>query len=381
MARVAVARWSEALTDSACHLRAKTRTLEGGGGATWSIGGARSTTWRAWWKSVLKRHPWSHSVDASQPSRLVSRTQHILVQGTALLAMLFVVLRMFSKRDVECCIDYKEYLGCGPANAVDSECHGYTTCGDLYDAHESGVLAEAQSLPSFDCDAFPRDQLRDHILVLAIALAVMQLLSAMLTLLYTIGGAPRVPQHLVRRRPRPFYIGLACACCGVQDALNALMHETEEIWDTRRVAQALKPLFRPFRWAVQRVHAAVWQTSAAQVVNARLLGQPRDVDRLSLQCAHLLSTATCVTIILIESTYGVAERDKLAIDVPHALWTSWGLIVIVNYLLLPLMIGIVTVFIVDRVKRAQETSKGRKGCMAWYESYISKNLNASYSVA
>eukprot|EP00854_Cymbomonas_tetramitiformis_P002966 gene2966-3782_t len=91
----------------------------------------------------------------------------------------------------------KEYLGCHSA-LEQQPCWGALTCQELYQARDAKALPEHLAAEGFECTAFPsNDRVADRVWVAIIVVGIMFPVNQALQLLFTHGGAPQAPRHIV----------------------------------------------------------------------------------------------------------------------------------------------------------------------------------------
>ncbi|KAK3273409.1 hypothetical protein CYMTET_18349 [Cymbomonas tetramitiformis] len=172
----------------------------------WEVRRLRVEQLRTLLVTAFHKHPWV-GISAVPATATFTRAQRILIQANKLLVMLAVSMLLSYNRGLGCCTAYKEHLGCHGAS-VDSPCHGYVTCYELYKVRdEGGFPREVYENPEmygdpedFQCKAFPDPNIITHrFYSIVLSIGIMSPITMLLTTLFVFGGAKLVPKHWTKR--------------------------------------------------------------------------------------------------------------------------------------------------------------------------------------
>ncbi|KAK3284360.1 hypothetical protein CYMTET_7991 [Cymbomonas tetramitiformis] len=390
----------------------------------------RSLRRKKWWidqaRLVVASHPWV-AIAVTPATEPYSRAQRTLVQCNSLLVMLFITLMLFYSKGNQCCISFKDYLGCGPGATVDTVCWGHATCGELYRARDGDALPEFLNPHGHVCDAFPTESLVDKIWQAGIVLGIMIPINLMLMGLFTIGGTPVAPTNWVygvhKKRCRSVTEG------GRQHlGENLLFLVMTFLWDTRRLSRALARYFlmlaqlvdwtflmllraaryarlrlavlRNVLWTVFNISVlrrnpdAVLQELEIAAEIAAAIQKERDealatfqvarheMDSFAVQCSYLLLALLWVIVLWFQLTYAMLIREMLGSDAEKIVLRNWGFTVLADNLGVHVLKSVIIKLVVQAVTtQTRKYSKGEAGLVGWYEDYAAKYLGLTYTMA
>ncbi|KAK3274589.1 hypothetical protein CYMTET_17234 [Cymbomonas tetramitiformis] len=178
---------------------------------------AIQTRMAVWWASVSEPQPsmwkvcytwvatsafWivsSHPLVAIylvKPTEPFSRAERLVVQVNVFIVMLSFCMFFYLSKAIECCADFKEYVGCPFAGSRTAECLGEATCEVLFKARTDGFLPIELGEEGFICTAFPSATWTDRIWSVIFINAALIPVNVLLMALFSISGAAAAPGHL-----------------------------------------------------------------------------------------------------------------------------------------------------------------------------------------
>ncbi|KAK3289078.1 hypothetical protein CYMTET_3484 [Cymbomonas tetramitiformis] len=205
-AAASVKAWHEARLEAIRGLRAETQANKLAAEqemSQWERRQLHARELRRLWVDAVMQHPWV-GLTRIPCTAAFTRSQRILVECNKLLVSLFVVLMLEYNKGLDCCVEYKEWLGCLGAT-TESACWGYSTCKELYEirdkqAFPAVVYSRAEEVgqhpEDYNCVAFPNSrEIMDQFWSVVINLVIITPLTLLLSTMFTYGGTKVVPNH------------------------------------------------------------------------------------------------------------------------------------------------------------------------------------------
>eukprot|EP00854_Cymbomonas_tetramitiformis_P000771 gene771-1245_t len=367
--------------------------------------GLRRELWTLW-----QSHPFMQ-IAAVGPTAPFTRAQQLLVLVNGFLFMLMVELWLEWSRASLCCTAFKTYLGCTPATA-DSECWGYTTCFELYEARDDEVLPQFLQAEEYTCVEFPRaGVIMDMVYKALITVGISLLVNLALSALFTIGGTPSVLKFLApakrgmvskmlgsSRLENTFYFLftvildftwlariLARYFLMLANFCDAIYVHLREAWKTvaDQIRRARRTLWFMLQVFIYRRDTAVvlqgmevnLKKEAEEAVERLVLAATvtvarAELDSLFVQTCYILMTLTWALVIWFQLVYAVQLRSLEGPASEHRVINGWLLAVILeNCGLAVFKTMILNYSIYKAIIYFEASAKGELGVTGWYERF------------
>ncbi|KAK3277354.1 hypothetical protein CYMTET_14627 [Cymbomonas tetramitiformis] len=196
MAANLVVQWEQAHVQRLTELKEQSTT-----GST--VNEKRPPLWKRGYRWVARSAFWvisSHPLVAIylvKPTEAFSRAERLVVQVNVFVIMLSFCMFFYLSRAIECCTEFKGYVGCPDAGMRTSECLGQPTCQMLFLEKKSGFLPEELGAPDFVCTAFPTTSWMDRVWMVLFINAGLIPVNVILMAMFTLsGGSAVAPGHM-----------------------------------------------------------------------------------------------------------------------------------------------------------------------------------------
>ncbi|KAK3281937.1 hypothetical protein CYMTET_10302 [Cymbomonas tetramitiformis] len=383
--------------------------------------------WQLWWQSWASKlselgrsHPWI-AIYRTPVNDPFSRTQRITAQCNVLLLSLILTFMLHFTRARQCCSHFQEYLGCHSA-LEQQPCWGALTCQELYQARDAKALPEHLAAEGFECTAFPsNDRVADRVWVAIIVVGIMFPVNQALQLLFTHGGAPQAPRHivyvahhssssptsrviawleglLVLLEPDPSslsrtiaplflvysrtshftYMGLRGLWLRGRHHLQQLCTLTWLIWQLFAKGEDQQVV-------LQRNHDA-WKAKEQEDARRRQLIQDfaviqGEMDHPATRLIYLGVISGWAMILWLQVTYASEVRSMLGAAEERLVIREWLLTIVVDKLIIHAFLKIALLALSSFLLRQYNDRKMDDVALhAWYERYAMKYLHISFSM-
>ncbi|KAK3240656.1 hypothetical protein CYMTET_49520 [Cymbomonas tetramitiformis] len=395
----------------------------------WEQRALRMTELKRLVTGALNNHPWaairSVSVDA-----VFSRSQRILVEANKLMVMLLVNMLLQYNRGLGCCVSFKTHLGCEAAT-ISSDCHGVTTCAELYDLRDKEglpreVYQDSRTQPNeWQCTAFPDENNISHqIYAVAISVIIMAPMTIYLTTLFILGGSKLVPNHWTKGKTVKKTVGgegskslwflrnmifLGSLFLAKQQMAGQLLVRYFVYFSrcTERAAFALARVGHKLYASTKRLRVTIWFLSetllkgrdpAALLETLEVLEQKEkeareaeldaaatftvassELNSFPVQLAYVSLALMWALTVWFLLTFAMLIRSMLGDGAENTIVFLWLSSVAVDVLGIHLARGVALHLAKEKYRERKLMLQSKSIIvMEWYEDYISKYLNTAY---